>query len=174
MGAVLVISLLVCGVLGLWAMISPRSMYWTLTAWQYRHPEAVEPSDAAYSVTRVSGGIMLVFVVGITIWIAATTVQTQSEQQTQEDCRSVLLPELAKIVQSKPVTESAMQSFADKHKLTLKVETFKVLGWDPSPTPNGTVENIPVTMYDFMNAGHLVITWTDNPATFDSGPECLV
>lgn len=50
MFAVLVVAMVL---ILLWAAISPESMWSTTSAWQYRDPEANEPSDAAYAVQRV-------------------------------------------------------------------------------------------------------------------------
>lgn len=40
--------------LGVVSAAYPR-LWWELTSWQYRRPEAVEPSDTAYTVNRVVG-----------------------------------------------------------------------------------------------------------------------
>ena len=65
----------VCAVLFLalcvWAAVSPRSMWWTTTAWRYRDPASNEPSDAAYLMTRI-GGIVVVAVVAITSVVTVT------------------------------------------------------------------------------------------------------
>ncbi|MBB4741637.1 hypothetical protein BJY16_005096 [Actinoplanes octamycinicus] len=51
----------------LWGAISPRSQWLTLSAWRFRHPEANEPSDAAYAWTRASNilGVVLLVCAGI-------------------------------------------------------------------------------------------------------------
>ena len=65
----------VCAVLFLalcvWAAVSPRSMWWTTTAWRYRDPASNEPSDAAYLMTRI-GGIVVVAVVAIASVVTVT------------------------------------------------------------------------------------------------------
>jgi hypothetical protein len=48
---------------GLWSAISPETVFWKLTAWQYRNPEAVEPSDISYAFARLSGVAMCVIAV---------------------------------------------------------------------------------------------------------------
>lgn len=45
--------------IGLITVIWPR-FWWNLTRWQYRHPEAVEPSALAFTIGRVAGGVMIV------------------------------------------------------------------------------------------------------------------
>ena len=44
--------------IGLITLIWPR-VWWKLTRWQYRHPEAVEPSALAFTVGRVAGGVLV-------------------------------------------------------------------------------------------------------------------
>jgi hypothetical protein len=53
------ICFIVVMVMFLWAAISPKSMWWTLSAWRYRDPEANEPSDAAYLMSRISGIVIV-------------------------------------------------------------------------------------------------------------------
>ncbi|AEV84621.1 hypothetical protein ACWT_3598 [Actinoplanes sp. SE50] len=48
----------------LWGVISPRSQWQKLFAWGYRNPEANEPSDAAYMLTRIGNVVML----GVLAW----------------------------------------------------------------------------------------------------------
>ena len=59
MFAVLVVAMVL---ILLWAAISPESMWSTTSAWQYRDPEANEPSDAAYAVQRVGAVLGLVLI----------------------------------------------------------------------------------------------------------------
>jgi len=173
MSGIAIISLLVCAVFGLWAMINPRSMFWSLTAWQYRHPKAVEPSDAAYSATRVSGGIMLVFIVGLTIWYATTTAEIQSEQQAHSNCQNVLLPALKQKIAAGSTSGSEMQSFATEHGLTLKVTSSNVPTFDPHQSPAWPPAKVAVPTYHFQQDGREVLTWTDD-GSLPLPPECKV
>jgi hypothetical protein len=53
--------------IGLITVIWPR-FWWNLTRWQYRHPEAVEPSDLAFTIGRAGGGLMILLgLVGLTM-----------------------------------------------------------------------------------------------------------
>jgi hypothetical protein len=54
----------------LWGVISPRSQWRVLAGWSYRDPDANEPSDAAYTVTRIAGVVMLVVLVWQVIALA--------------------------------------------------------------------------------------------------------
>jgi hypothetical protein len=58
MGWFIFLSLLVIP-LALWGVINPRSQWRALSAWQYRNPDANEPSDAAYGLSRVGSLIGL-------------------------------------------------------------------------------------------------------------------
>lgn len=49
----------------LFSLINPRSLWYTFSAWQYRHPAANEPSDERYAWGRVScviTGLVLVVI----------------------------------------------------------------------------------------------------------------
>lgn len=43
----------------LWGVISPEGMWRSTQAWQYKNPEANEPSEAAFTTMRVSGIISI-------------------------------------------------------------------------------------------------------------------
>ena len=63
----------------LWGAISPRSQWQRLFAWSYRNPEANEPSDAAYALTRVVNIVIL----GVLVWqvIGLTTTGDDVDAQ---------------------------------------------------------------------------------------------
>ena len=50
-----------------WSMISPRSQWELLASWQYKQPEAQEPSNAAYLLARFVGAFGIIFAVWV--WI---------------------------------------------------------------------------------------------------------
>lgn len=55
------ILLIVIGVLAGGAMaLAPKALWWIVESWKFRHPEANEPSAAAYAVTRVGGAVLVV------------------------------------------------------------------------------------------------------------------
>jgi hypothetical protein len=62
MGWLIVICVAMFG-LGLWSAISPETMFWKLSAWQYRNPDAVEPSDISYGLQRLGGVFLCVIAV---------------------------------------------------------------------------------------------------------------
>ncbi|OBA63476.1 hypothetical protein A5647_04820 [Mycobacterium sp. 1100029.7] len=47
--------LLVFVPIGLFMLLRPKQMWWTLAAWTRRQPDATEPSDAAYACYRFGG-----------------------------------------------------------------------------------------------------------------------
>lgn len=71
-GAILIIAF------GLWCAISPRSVWKITEAWTYRHPEANEPSDIAYLISRV-GGVVLIVIGGILMSIAISDSAKESQ-----------------------------------------------------------------------------------------------
>jgi len=66
---------------GIWGVVNPRSLYWTLHAWKYRNPEANEPSDVSYGLTRVSSlvGVVILGVAGV-FFFGLSGEQAQAQQ----------------------------------------------------------------------------------------------
>ncbi|MGH3730142.1 MAG: hypothetical protein ACRDTU_15540 [Micromonosporaceae bacterium] len=69
-------------------MISPQSAWRTLRAWQYKNPEANEPSEAAYATERVVSGFALVVLILLGIFLASNTDDWERDRQEQQyqDC----------------------------------------------------------------------------------------
>lgn len=67
----------------LWMMISPRSL-WKSFSWQYRNPDALEPSDTAYAVNRVLAGVGLIALVVIG-GIVSSAINSADESQERRD-----------------------------------------------------------------------------------------
>lgn len=61
---------------GLISLLAPR-FWWLLRRWQFRNPEAVEPSDLAYTVTRVAGGLQVLLAV---IGLGVVTSEDRNEK----------------------------------------------------------------------------------------------
>lgn len=53
---VIVVGVLVGGALA----ASPRRLWWAMQSWKFRNPEANEPSDIAYGMTRASGVFVII------------------------------------------------------------------------------------------------------------------
>jgi hypothetical protein len=77
-------------IVGLITVIWPR-FWWNLTRWQYRHPEAVEPSAAAFTVGRVAGGVLALLAV---IGMAAMADTSSSEASDEDESAGRSTPEL--------------------------------------------------------------------------------
>src|SRR5688572_8600513 len=72
--------------LGLWMLLSPQSLFWKTAAWQFRHPEANEPSEIAYGLGRVVGaGMVLLGIVVIVISISEPTDAEREAEEQQEE-----------------------------------------------------------------------------------------
>jgi hypothetical protein len=87
--SVIYVLLGIGAVFGLWGLIAPRSAWRALVAWQYRNPEAHEPSEAAYTVSRVSSFFALVMMVitASLISSAADSIDTEPDPQAEyEEC----------------------------------------------------------------------------------------
>ncbi len=82
MGPVYVIALLVIVPGLLWGAISPRSQWRALSAWQYRNPDANEPSDLAYGLARLSNIVTLVIIVVVGFALAG---KDEPEQRPSAD-----------------------------------------------------------------------------------------
>lgn len=124
------------GLLALWTLISPGSVYWALTAWQYKDPDANEPSDAAYMMSRI--GALITLIVLVAFGVQATG--WQAEAQTRDDCKTVLLPALRTVVRSKPVAPATLDDFARAHGLTVKTNAIRVPSYQ---TPRRTASATP-------------------------------
>lgn len=56
------IAMIIVGVAtGALMAYAPKGIWWATTAWTFRNPEANEPSDAAYGLTRVAGVLLAIF-----------------------------------------------------------------------------------------------------------------
>lgn len=73
---------LVLIVLGIWPALSPRTAWRVVEAWQYRDPEANEPSDLAFAISRVASIVLLVVGAGMVVTAIA-------ERVTADPCDSI-------------------------------------------------------------------------------------
>lgn len=72
------------------AAVSPRRVWWALSAWQYRNPEANEPSDALYAGKRF-GCIVLAIVFGVLGFNALGKDDDQRDQERSSQCFDTLM-----------------------------------------------------------------------------------
>ncbi|GAA4586938.1 hypothetical protein GCM10023194_34480 [Planotetraspora phitsanulokensis] len=63
------------------ALIDPKKNWWSFTAWRYRNPDAVEPSDAAYSAARMSWVASALVVFALTGGLAAFVHHQEADQR---------------------------------------------------------------------------------------------
>jgi hypothetical protein len=75
-GGIVVFFLVVTVSVGLaiWGAISPRSQWEVMQSWAFKNPEANEPSDAAFAVTRLANIVVLVLLVvaAVGLWSSVT------------------------------------------------------------------------------------------------------
>ncbi|MEU6715347.1 DUF6199 family natural product biosynthesis protein [Nonomuraea sp. NPDC046802] len=88
--------------------IRPRLM-WELTKWEYKNPEANEPSETAFQVNRGMGIIGLLIVVPMAIGSIASLVAEANQQQQIDEQRSAA--EAAE-------QEQELRRFREPHALT--------------------------------------------------------
>jgi hypothetical protein len=67
----------------------PRTTWKAFHAWKFRHPEANEPSDAAYGIRAVWSGVMgVLFIVG-GIWALTLPSEDERERERYEEQQRV-------------------------------------------------------------------------------------
>ena len=77
-----------CGLL-LWGAISPRSMWKTLQSWQFKNPEANEPSEAAFAFSRVASIVGIVVLVCLGVYMTTTVLpnmERNNQRESYEEC----------------------------------------------------------------------------------------
>ncbi len=80
-GIALFVFVSLCCFLAFFSMISPRRLWWLLSAWRYQNPEANEPSDAAYCWNRITAALALMFFLWMLITIPKTYVPKLPRQE---------------------------------------------------------------------------------------------
>ena len=115
MFAVLVVAM---ALIMLWAAISPESMWSTTSAWQYRDPEANEPSDAAYAVQRVGAVLGLVLIAILVLVVVNRDPPKPAPRPTwADDILKWSTPSITR------VTPSATQAFPTQDDSVLSADT---------------------------------------------------
>lgn len=82
---------LLAGPIALWTLLNPASAWRTLSAWQYRNPDANEPSDAAYGLQRFGAAASLAGLVAITIMMITVTRQDDARRDSSSASSSPAL-----------------------------------------------------------------------------------
>ncbi|MGH3658018.1 MAG: hypothetical protein ACRDUA_15290 [Micromonosporaceae bacterium] len=67
-----------------WMAISPRGMWQTLSAWQFKNPEANEPSEAAYAANRVVAVVGIVVLISVGCWVMSAVEDSRRGNQERD------------------------------------------------------------------------------------------
>lgn len=126
-----VIAMVVATVVSLWAVFSPRSLYWVLHAWQYRNPDANEPSDVSYATWRISGVVFLVvlIVAAVGLW------SLNRESSAAQSCHDELIPGLQQQL-SDDNRDTAVRAWAADHDLEVTITRKRSTDAISLPTPD--------------------------------------
>ncbi|TDC60809.1 hypothetical protein E1200_29835 [Actinomadura sp. GC306] len=94
MTALIVMCFLLAAVFFALGCMDQRKLYWKLTSWQYRRPEANEPSDAAYALNRfgmfLGAVMMLVLAAVVNAADASSTYSTAQVRSVASSAASEL------------------------------------------------------------------------------------
>ena len=68
----------------LWGVIDPRGMWEATSAWQFRDPEANEPSDGAFAFQRLAAIVALLMMVGGVFFVMSASHRNASDRATDD------------------------------------------------------------------------------------------
>ena len=68
----------------LWSVIDPRGVWEVTSSWQFRNPEANEPSDSAFAVQRFFAFISLLVIVGGAFFFVSASHRNASARATDD------------------------------------------------------------------------------------------
>ena len=68
----------------LWGAIDPRGMWEATSAWQFRDPEANEPSDGAFAFQRLAAIVALLMMVGGVFFVMSASHRNASDRATDD------------------------------------------------------------------------------------------
>ncbi|MFV8053393.1 DUF6199 family natural product biosynthesis protein [Mycobacterium sp. 48b] len=78
------ILVIVIGVLVGGAMVaSPRRIWWVTESWKFKNPEANEPSDTAYGMTRAGG----VFVILLALFLGVSIIHSDFQRKDRREAK---------------------------------------------------------------------------------------
>lgn len=69
----------------LWGAIDPRGMWEVTSSWQFRDPEANEPSDDAFAFQRLAAIVSLLMIVGGVFFVMSASYRNASARATHGD-----------------------------------------------------------------------------------------
>lgn len=76
---IIVVGVLVGGVMA----AAPRGIWWATQSWKFRNPEANEPSDTSYGMTRLGG----VLVIMLALFLGASTIHSHFQRQNRREAQ---------------------------------------------------------------------------------------
>ena len=82
---VLLLSIMVLIPMLLWGAIDPRGMWEVTSSWQFRDPEANEPSDDAFAFQRLAAIVALLMIVGGVFFVMSASHRNASARATYGD-----------------------------------------------------------------------------------------
>ncbi|MDO5063680.1 MAG: hypothetical protein Q4E00_01635 [Actinomyces bowdenii] len=80
-----VLLLIIVALIGLWSIFDPRGMWRATESWKFRNPEANEPSEASFALSRITG---VISVIGVLIFIGVLLQGPPGSQESQRDSRT--------------------------------------------------------------------------------------
>ncbi|MEU5990531.1 hypothetical protein ABZ806_16305 [Spirillospora sp. NPDC047418] len=113
MTALIVLMFVLAGVCLLLACMDQRKLYWKTGAWQYRNPEAHEPSDSAFAVQR---GSMVVGAVALVIMGFVLKSADGSRDYSTAQVRSVASAAASELDQAGPGLGSSHRAASALYK----------------------------------------------------------
>ncbi len=128
--AVLVLILLPLVALLLWGTISPKSQWQSLQAWRYRDPEANEPSDTAYAMTRVGSVLGLVGLLVVGLIFGGTYYQHRAQAKAEAELEEVWEGSPRQVIVEEAVEQVPASSYDEVPGETLNLRAHDAVGAD--------------------------------------------
>lgn len=83
------IILIVVGVLVGGIMVAaPRGIWWATQSWKFRHPEANEPSDLSYGMTRASGVLLICLALVMGSVVISDSLSTSAAEKREQEAEA--------------------------------------------------------------------------------------
>lgn len=98
----------------IFACVDQRKLYWKTGAWQYRNPEAHEPSDSAFAVQR---GLLVVGAVALVILGFVLKAADTSREYSTAQVRSVASAAAMELDKAGPGLGSSSGAASDLYKV---------------------------------------------------------
>ncbi|OBB33336.1 hypothetical protein A5792_09265 [Mycolicibacterium peregrinum] len=96
----IVVGVLVGGVMA----AAPKRIWWATQSWKFRNPEANEPSDAAYGLTRAGG----VFVILLALFVGWSVIHSDFQRKNRSEAQAQQQAAEAAFVVPQPETRGLL------------------------------------------------------------------